>query len=156
MVIANVFEIHADGAGGPNGLRGCDRVIIAGFDVGGDRDVDGTGDARDHLDHFGAGDTLAVGVSERERNSGAGGSERWKSGTLKNLGAGYVPRIRQQQRFRSVMQSSQKIGLHTPILKGALENPPQACPSGGDESAMWLAQLDFRIGIGITTIRCNP
>ena len=70
-----VLDVDADGAGldgQPHRLGdGLGAVAIARLHVGGHRHVDRLGDAADGIQHLGAGDDLAVGISEHPRDARA-------------------------------------------------------------------------------------
>ncbi len=65
----------------------------------------------DNAQHFDRGDLLAVSVTQRIGDAGAGGGDRREFEALKDTGAGYVPGICKQQNIRAVVKRAEFVGF---------------------------------------------
>src|SRR5262245_46616223 len=77
------------------------------FDVGRHRHLDSADDARHGFDHLASRDDAAVGVPERGRNAGAGGGNRWKPFGFEDARGCCIPRVRQNENRRTLVQGPQ-------------------------------------------------
>ena len=77
---------------------------ITGFDVGGYGNPYGAGDPRNGGEHFFWWNFLAVRISQRSGDSGAGGRHGAVTGLFNNAGAGHVPDVGQNEHIAAAMQ----------------------------------------------------
>ena len=115
MAGQSVFQVHAHGPGGDDlGNRRFQLFQVggeAGFDIGGDRHLDGAGHAADRLKHLRPGKVLPVGEAHGVGDGGAAAGDGRQSAVLHHGRAGRVPGVDQHQRTAAMMQFQQPGGL---------------------------------------------
>src|SRR5215831_20320758 len=109
-----VLDVDADGAGleHPGDRATHTRRIgrVPAFDIGGDRDVDGRGDAGDQVD--GAVDVhgVSVWITEAPGHAGAGGGNGRGAGRLDDAGAGDIPGVGEDERCGAPVKCGERSG----------------------------------------------
>src|SRR5205807_45552 len=101
-----VLQIHSHGAGLDDRPRSERRVFwtiaISGLDIGCNRNLNRGCDALNRCQHFLAGDMLAIGIPQSERDSRAGRGDCAETAALENAGTSHLPGIWEQQQPSSM------------------------------------------------------
>ena len=108
LAVFHVLEVQSHGAGINQRGGGFGDVMITAFEIRRHRHAHASGDALHDGEHLALRDAFFIGIAEREGDARAGGGNRRKAGFFENARAGAIPRVRQDQNFRPVMQPPQQ------------------------------------------------